>query len=80
MGGRLLQFGDGSLSGEYPGLPGNAVFAPRDGGPHGERWAEDAEAAAAVRRRKRRGIAREERRSAESLQRVPATAAMVGEF
>jgi hypothetical protein len=68
------------LSGEYPDFPGNAVFAPRDGGANGERWGKEPEAEAAARGRRRRGSAREEWRRAESPRRVPAAAAMVWGF
>ena len=78
MGGRLLQFGDGSFSGEYPDPPDDAVLAPRDARRahgHGAMWAE---AAAAARGPRRRGSAREEeRRSAERPRRVADAAAMV---
>jgi hypothetical protein len=74
LGGRLLQFGEGSFSGEYPDPAGGAVFAPRDGSrAHGTRWV------AAASGRRRAGTAREERRSAEMPRRVADAAAMVEE-
>jgi hypothetical protein len=72
LGGRLLQFGEGSFSGEYPDPAGGAVFAPRDGSSaHGTRWV------AAASGRRLAGTAREERRSAEMPRRVADAAAMV---
>jgi hypothetical protein len=75
----LLQFGEGSLRGEYPDPPDDADLAPRDASiAHGVRWAE---AAAAARGPRRRGSAREEeRRSAVRPRRVADAAAMAGDF
>lgn len=77
MGGRLLQFGDGSFSGECPDPPDDAVLAPR--GARRGHGATCGEEAAAARGPRRRRSAREEgeRRRAERPRRVADAAAIV---